>query len=437
MGRTPGAPAGPTLDPAPDASPPRTRAEARTRSREVRAARRHPRVARPAHARPRCDTRPRRVPRAPALVMSAAGFLVLTSQAVPVALMAPLGEAIHRSAGQVGTLVTAHALGALLVGVPATLYTGVDSRRQVLTTLVLLTAATLVGALTGSWSTSLVARFVAGGCSGLLWVALTWYAHRQPSRERVEHAEFSALLGMPVALLVGVPGLGVIGQYLGWRAAGLTFAAVSALVTLVAAGALPTAPRRPVGLGSDVLRVARLPGLGPVLAVTALFSTAHHIEYIYLATLTRHTDRLPVLQAAIGVGALVGAYAGLRLVSRRPWRLTQVALAALTVALPAQGLLRSVSPAWSILVVTAWGLALGGASGSVRVASAYVPRADQVVAVALVVVAWQAGVTASAVGGGLLVDHGMANDLPLVGACIAALGMTTAVVADPPRAAVP
>lgn len=108
------------------------------------------------------------------------------------------------------------------------------------------------------------------------------------------------LLGWSVALILGVPLAGLLGQVIGWRGvfAGL---GLPVLVALPVAFALPD-PRTERGTGQGLMSrlgtAVRVPGVLPMLAVGFLNMTAFYGTYAYLGTAVR---------AALHGGSAVGA----------------------------------------------------------------------------------------------------------------------------------
>ncbi|MCH8612175.1 MFS transporter [Arsenicicoccus dermatophilus] len=357
------------------------------------------------------------------LLMAAAGFITMMTEALPVAVTPSMRAGLGWTDGIIGQLVTAYAVGCGLAAIPMTALTrSVNRKTLLLTTLLAFVVTNSVPLVSSDLMILTVARFAAGACAGLLWAMLAGYATRLVVPGIAGRAMAIAMAGTPMALALGIPFGSLLGSMLGWR---LSFAAVSALAALVLLLAIASLPRIPgeprggerPGLGS----VLTLPGLGRVLAVTAFYSTAHNVVYTFLPALTqgRKDLRLDVLLLAFGLVAVIGLALVGKHVDRHLQLLATLVCAGLVACLAACFLVPA-GPLFAVLgVVAVWGMAFGGAPTIFQTASARICGQSQEIGQALVVTTWNLCVAVAGALGGVLVDAGQTQTLPWVGTALA------------------
>ncbi|MBI0031651.1 MFS transporter [Gilliamella sp. B14384G15] len=61
----------------------------------------------------------------------------------------------------------------------------------------------------------LIARFLAGVFAGLLWLMMVGYATKMVRDDKKDRATIIVILGVPIALLIGIPFGTSIGQLIG------------------------------------------------------------------------------------------------------------------------------------------------------------------------------------------------------------------------------
>ncbi|WP_406152884.1 MFS transporter [Streptomyces sp. NBC_01023] len=133
--------------------------------------------------------------------MACTGFIVITTETLPAGLLPQLAAGLGISEGGAGQLVSAYAIGTVLTAMPAvTLTRGTRRKPLLLAGLLGFLVANAVTAVSPSFTVALVARFVAGAFSGLLWGMLAGYARRIAAPEHAGRALAIAMTGTPVAL---------------------------------------------------------------------------------------------------------------------------------------------------------------------------------------------------------------------------------------------
>ncbi|MHA7135294.1 MFS transporter [Oerskovia turbata] len=367
------------------------------------------------------------LPVAPLLALTATGFLTLLTEVLPAGVLPALSADLGVSAGAAGQTVTVFAIGAIIAAIPLSRATARWPRRRLLLVSVAgFAAANTVTAVSSSFALTLGARFAAGLVAGLTWALLAGYARRLAAPEQAGRALAIALGGSPLALALGVPAGTALGATVGWRWA---FGAMTVLCLGLMAWirwGVRDFPGEAAGASVPLGRTVRLPGVAPVLAVTALTVLAYNLFTTYIAVFLADLGLgaqtgwvLAVLGATsftsiVVVGALVDAR--LRVMTVTGAVLLAAAAAALAVL--------AGSAVAVYAAVGALGFAFGG-SGTLyqaALARAAGPAAD--VAQSAFVTSWNASLALGGIVGGVVVSTAGSGALPW-----ATLALTLPVVA--------
>ncbi|MQY03804.1 Cmx/CmrA family chloramphenicol efflux MFS transporter [Actinomadura macrotermitis] len=363
------------------------------------------------------------------------GFAIFaqgTSEFMLAGLLPDMAAELHVSVPTAGLLIAAYALG-MVVGAPAlALATLRWSRRSALLLfLAVIVLAHVAGALTPGYGPLLATRLIGAVASaGFFGVAAVAAVDLVPADAR-GRALAIVIGGITVATVFGVPAGTFLGQYLGWRAAFWTVAALSALAAAGVARTLPggrpdaAAP----GLRAEFRSMAS-PGLWAAYGTSALSFSSMMATFSYLGALLTGTTGLaekwvPAVLALFGVGSLAGIAIGGRVADAHPVRtltagMTGVAVTSAALALTA-GHAAAVVPL--VFLLGAFGLATNPAV-SVRV---YANVGEvRTLAGATVTSAFNVGNTLAPWFGGLVIGAGFGYPaVAWVGAAMAAGALGT------------
>lgn len=284
--------------------------------------------------RPAFESRPlpRRTARWILSVLALGGFAIGTSEFAMMGLMPELVRAFGVSEPQVGHMISSYALG-VVVGAPLLAVLGAAwPRRSLLIALMGFYAlGNLATALAPSYSTMLIARFVAGlphgayfGVAMLVAASISAPGQRGAAVSRV-------LLGLSIAILVGNPLATWLGQLSSWR---WTFALVAGLALVTAACVWRLLAATPADAAQTPMRELRAFNRAQVwyaLAIGAIGFAGMFCVFSYLAPTLIHVTGvaerwIPIALAAFGVGAIGGNLAGGWLFDRLQFRAVAVIL---------------------------------------------------------------------------------------------------------------
>jgi predicted MFS family arabinose efflux permease len=389
-------------------------------------------VTAPSAPTPSIDAAGERFPLAALLVMALTGFVLLATETLPAGLLPQIAAGMSTTEAAAGQLVSAYALGTVLLTLPAVAWTrGMRRRRVMLVGILGFLAANAVVAVSTDITLSYVARFVAGAFSGLLWGMLAGYARRITAPQHAGRALAVASIGTPLGLAVGTPLAAWLGTTVDWRWA---FAALSLLtvITLVLAATLvPDAPGQPMETHTPLARVLALPGVAPILAVISTWMIAHNVMYTYVAPYLRAADAglsVDLALVTFGVAALVGLAITGALIDRA---LRELAFASISLFIAAGVLLVAGHQSRSavLVAIVLWGIAYGGAATQLQTAIAVASGPNADVANSMLGVAFNIAIFAAGVLGAVVFSAYDGLALPVVMITLALIALAIAGVA--------
>lgn len=367
------------------------------------------------------------------MALMLATFVAAANETVPAGLLPQLADGFHISESWAGQMVTLCALGAGLGAVPLTVLLHRWSRRTVLVAALLgFAVCNAVTAVSADFTLTLAARFVVGLATGLAWSEIATYARRLVSPSQQGRALAVAMLGVPLALAIGVPAATALGHLIGWR---WVFGGLAAFALILVGWMLLIVPDvsatndagNTPGTRASVIDVLRLPGVRPVLAVVMLWVIAHYTLYTYIAPFLASAgmgDRLAAILSTFGICTLVGLWGIGLWVDRWLRRLVLLALAGFTAVIVAFG---AWPTSWPVLVAGSilWGLSFSGAPTILQTALGNAAGKHENVAQSMLVTVFNLSFAGSGVLGGAVLSAWGAAALPhvLVILSLAALGV--------------
>ncbi|SJZ90201.1 Predicted arabinose efflux permease, MFS family [Enhydrobacter aerosaccus] len=349
------------------------------------------------------------------LALAMAAFITVLTEALPAGLLPQMSSALGRSEALIGQLVTAYAIGSLSTAIPLTVATQGWRRRPLL--LVAIGGFAIVNTITSlstDYALTLGARFVAGVFAGLLWALVAGYAARMVAEPLKGRAIAVTMVGIPIALSLGIPAGTLLGAIAGWR---VTFGLMT-LLTIVLIGwilaAVPDFPGQAADKRLPMPKVFLMPGIRSVLAVTLTFVLAHNILYTYIApfiALAGIGDHLDFALLIFGLSSLASIWVTGLLIDRllRELVLGSIGLFALAaLALGMWGDLAAITYAG----IGLWGLAYGGAATLFQTASAKTAGDAADVAQSMIVTVWNLAIAGGGMCGGLMLETFGAASFP-------------------------
>ncbi len=356
------------------------------------------------------------------VVLAAAAFTYVTAEILPVGALSSIARNLHVSVVLVGTLLTWYALVAALTTFPLVRWTAHwPRRRALLFSLVCLTASQLISALAPNFAVLAAGRVLCAVTHGLLWSVIAPIATRLVPPSHAGRATMSIYVGTSLALVIGSPLTAAMSLMWGWRLAAVCVTIAAGVVTVAARLLLPE-----LVLSDDQLKC-----VGPrarhhrnrrlifVSLITMVGVTGHFVSYTYIVVVIREVvgvrgPNLAWVLAAYGAAGVIAVGMVARPLDRRPRRAIILCMAGLTVAFAVLTLLAfgGQPAAATVLIGTCaivlWGAMATAVSPMMQAAAMRSGADDPDGASGLYVTAFQVGIMAGSLAGGLLYERSVA-----------------------------
>ncbi|HUH68432.1 MAG TPA: MFS transporter [Mycobacterium sp.] len=355
-------------------------------------------------------------------VLAAAAFTYVTAEILPVGALPAIARNLQVSLFLVGTLLSWYALVAALTTVPLVRWTAHWPRRRALViSLTCLTASQLISALAPNFAVLAAGRVLCAITHGLLWSVIAPIATRLVPPSHAGRATMSIYVGTSLALVVGSPLTAAMSLMWGWRLAVVCVTVAAAVVTVAARMMLP----------EMVLSEAQLAHVGPrsrhhrngrlitvsLLAMVAV--TGHFVSYTFIVVIIRNVvgvrgPNLAWLLAAYGLAGLLSMPLVARPLDHRPRGAIILCMAGLTAAfvvltvLAFGGQPTAVTALIGTGAIVLWGVMATAVSPMMQSAAMRNGADDPDGASGLYVTAFQVGIMAGSLAGGLLYERSVA-----------------------------
>ncbi|SPM29445.1 MFS transporter [Mycobacterium terramassiliense] len=355
-------------------------------------------------------------------VLAAAAFTYVTAEILPVGALSAIARNLHVSVVLVGTLLSWYALVAALSTFPLVRWTAHWPRRRALVfSLACLTVSQLISALAPSFAVLAVGRVLCAVTHGLLWSIIAPLATRLVPPSHAGRATMSIYVGTSLALVIGSPLTAAMSLMWGWRLAAACVTVAAAVVTLAAWLLLPE-----LALTDDQLKCVgprarhhRNPRLIIVSLITMVGVTGHFVSYTYIVVIIRdvvgvHGPNLAWLLAAYGAAGVIAVGVVARSLDRRPKSAVILCMAGLTfafvvlTALAFGGAPAAATALIGTAAIVLWGAMATAVSPMLQAAAMRNGADDPDGASGLYVTAFQVGIMAGSLAGGLLYERNVA-----------------------------
>ena len=352
-------------------------------------------------------------------VLAAAAFVYVTAEIMPVGALPAIAADLGVSEAMVGTLLASYAAVAAVATVPLVRWTADWPRRRTLIfTLACLTASQLISALAPTFTVLALGRVLCALTHGLMWSVVAPIGIRLVPPTHAARATMAVYGGTGLALVVGSPLTAALSELWGWRLAVITITAAAAAVMVAARLTLPLMAM-PAEIPGGGLRRAwhhRNRRLLTMCVLTLVGVSGHFISYTFIVVIIRDIvgvtgPKMAWLLAAYGVAGLAFMALLARPGDRRPKAAIGGCLAGLTVVflmlagLGASGRSTLGTLLIGIVTVIAWGATATAMPPILQSAAMRHCPEDPDGASGLYVAAFQVGIMAGSLGGGLLFQH--------------------------------
>ncbi|MDA9537757.1 MFS transporter [Bradyrhizobium sp. CCBAU 21362] len=239
------------------------------------------------------------------------GFAIGTTEFASMSLLPFFAADLHIDEPTAGHAISSYALGVAL-GAPLIAVLGAKfaRRTQLLALMAVFALGNALTALAPGFGSMVAARFLSGLPHGAYFGIAALVAASLVPQHRRSRVVGQVMLGLTVAIIIGVPLANLIGQAVGWRA---SFGLVSVLALLTILLCALFAPRDQAGRSNPLRELGALKSrrVWTTLAISAIGFGGMFAVYTYLATtlieVTKvSTEVIPFFLAIFGIGATLG-----------------------------------------------------------------------------------------------------------------------------------
>jgi predicted MFS family arabinose efflux permease len=351
-------------------------------------------------------------------VLSAAAFIYVTAEIMPVGALPAIAEDLGVSEATVGTLLAGYALVAAVATVPLVRWTARWPRRTTLLfTLICLAVSQLISALAPTFAVLALGRVLCAITHGLMWSVIAPIGVRLVPPTHAGRATAAVYVGTGLALVVGSPLTALMSQLWGWRMAVAAITAAAIAVLVAARLTLPLMAMPTGAAGPRRTRHHHNRRLMTISLLTLIGVTGHFISYTFIVAIIRDVvgvrgANLAWLMAAYGIAGLTAMGLLARSGDRRPRAAIIMGLGGLTLVfvvlagLAFGGRHTGVTMLLGIVAIVTWGATATAMSPMLQSAAMRTSPQDPDGASGLWVAAFQVGIMAGSLLGGLLFSWG-------------------------------
>lgn len=352
-------------------------------------------------------------------VLAAAAFVYVTAEIMPVGALPAIAADLGVSEAMVGTLLASYALVAAVATVPLVRLTSSwPRRRTLLFTLGALTISQLISALAPTFAVLALGRVLCALTHGLMWSVLAPIGTRLVPASHAARATMAVYVGTGLALVVGSPLTAALSEFWGWRLAVAAITAAAAAVLVAARLTLPVMAM-PGADSTGALRLIlhhRNPRLVTMCVLTMVGVTGHFVSYTFIVVIIRDIvgvtgTNLAWLLAAYGIAGLTAMGLLARPGDRHPKAAVAGCLAGLALVfavlagLAVMGRITTVSLLVGLIAIVAWGATATAMPPMLQSAAMRHCPEDPDGASGIYVAAFQVGIMAGSLAGGLIFER--------------------------------
>ncbi len=305
------------------------------------------------------------------LVLALAVFTNITVEMLPMGLLLPMSRELGVGEGAIGLLVTIFAFTVVASSTTLVRLTRRVPRHLLVTTVLVVFAASCFGsALAPDYAWSVAFRVVGGIVHGIFWTVVGAYAAYLVQPRQLARAVAITSTGGSFAYVLGLPLATLLGQLIGWRWSFALFGVVCLVVAVAVWRLLPAVDHlrdeATTSTGSIAVPIPEpgksMRGVTISIVSTMVVMLGHYALYTYVSPfLVDHAgvpeSWLSGALLAYGVVGIVAVVAIALWLGRRPTASTLAMMAVGLLAMLVLGLAQQV--ALTVAAVMVWAFALG------------------------------------------------------------------------------
>ncbi|MCU4389804.1 MFS transporter [Acinetobacter courvalinii] len=360
---------------------------------------------------PTADTiaSPERLPLLQLLALTLASFLATANETIPAGLLDQIATGFVTSEAWAGQTVTLCALGAGIAAIPLTVLTKkYPQRNLLLISLITFSVCNLLTALSTHFIFVLCLRFIIGLATGLAWSILATYARSMAPPHLQGRALAIAMLGIPLALALGVPLSAWLSAFIGWRNIFIILSMTALLLTVWVFIKVPNYHKNTSQRSVALKTVFTMPGVRPILFLVMAWILSHYLLYTYITPLLTDIGlktQIDFILLVFGLSTLLGIWLIGLLVDQH---LKKLIFISLTTFLIISVLLSLSFNHLGLMLFTVftviWGLSFSGAPTLLQTVLANAAQENADIAQALLVTVFNLSFACSGIIGGILLE---------------------------------
>lgn len=360
---------------------------------------------------PTADTiaSPERLPLLQLLALTLASFLATANETIPAGLLDQIATGFVTSEAWAGQTVTLCALGAGIAAIPLTVLTKkYPQRNLLLISLITFSVCNLLTALSTHFIFVLCLRFIIGLATGLAWSILATYARSMAPPHLQGRALAIAMLGIPLALALGVPLSAWLSAFIGWRNIFIILSITALLLTVWVFFKVPNYHKNTTQRSVALKTVFMMPGVRPILFLVMAWILSHYLLYTYITPLLTDLGlktQIDFILLVFGLSTLLGIWLIGLLVDQH---LKKLIFISLTTFLIISVLLSLSFNHLGLMLFTVftviWGLSFSGAPTLLQTVLANAARENADIAQSLLVTVFNLSFACSGIIGGILLE---------------------------------
>lgn len=352
---------------------------------------------------------PERLPLLQLLALTLASFLATANETIPAGLLDQIATGFMTSEAWAGQTVTLCALGAGIAAIPLTVLTKkYPQRNLLLISLITFSVCNLLTALSTHFIFVLCLRFIIGLATGLAWSILATYARSMAPPHLQGRALAIAMLGIPLALALGVPLSAWLSAFIGWRNIFIILSMTALLLTVWVFIKVPNYHKNTSQRSVALKTVFTMPGVRPILFLVMAWILSHYLLYTYITPLLTDLGlkaQIDFILLVFGLSTLLGIWLIGLLVDQH---LKKLIFISLTTFLIISVLLSLSFNHLGLMLFTVftviWGLSFSGAPTLLQTVLANAARENADIAQSLLVTVFNLSFACSGIIGGILLE---------------------------------
>lgn len=245
-------------------------------------------------------------------ILTLSAFAIGTAEFVIAGILNQVSESLNVTVGQAGYLITAYAMSIVIGGPILTLWlTRYDKTKVLIGLMILFVISNLISAFSGSYSTLIVSRIMAGLTQGPFYGIGAVVATKLVSEKMAGRAVGQMFAGLTLANVLGVPAGAWIGYQYGWNITFIVVAFLGLLAAISIAVSIPSHKSNEAKSITSQLEILKNRNLLASLLITVLGWVGFMTLYGYIQPIAEQiagfqNSEITWVLVVVGIGLVLG-----------------------------------------------------------------------------------------------------------------------------------